>query len=168
MFLHDTDGSDSSRWLLKALRESSHELESQLYGLDEDELRWRPSEGAMSLKEIAAHLRDCEEHLLEMLELLATENEPRLKRFDPDALVLDHDYRESDLYDVLERFSFLRHCVVNLLWSSAGEWERSGRHPLRGAVSIAQLVREQHEHDLEHLWEARHIKEELQHGARTR
>lgn len=167
MFLHDTEGSDSSRWLLKALRESSHELESQLYGLDEDELRWRPSDDQMCLKEIAAHLRDCEEHFLQVLELISTQDEPLLKRFDPDALVVDRDYRDSDLFEVMDQFSYLRHCVANLLWSTAGEWERAGKHPLRGSVTMAQLVREQHEHDLEHLWEARRIKDELQ-GARTR
>jgi hypothetical protein len=34
-------------------------------------------------------------------------------------------------------------------------------------VSIARLAREQNEHDLEHLWEARRVREALTEGARS-
>jgi len=163
MFPDDLDRPSQARWLLKALRESAHELESQAWGLDEDGLRWRPSDGDMCLKEIAAHLRDCEEHLIATLEQIVERDQPKLKAFDGDALVMDRDYRGIDLYEVLDQFSYLRHRTANLLWSLMGdEWEREGRHPYLGLVTIAQLVREQHEHDLEHLWQARHLREALQ------
>ncbi len=166
MFPQESEGSSESRWLLKALRESAHELESQLWGLGEEGLRWRPSDDAMSLKEIAAHMRDCEEHFLQTLELIVARDEPKLKSFDGDALVLDRDYQQIDLAEVLEQFTYLRHRAVSLLWGSvAGEWERTGRHPYLGPVSIAQFVREQNEHDLEHLWQARKIREALQQRA---
>lgn len=153
---------DESRWLLKALRETAHELEAQLWGLDEDDLRWRPSGDAWSLKETAAHLRDCERHFVETLELIVYEDEPRVAAFDADALVLERDYREADLYDVLEEFSLLRHRAVNLLWSHEGPgWERAGRHPYLGPVTIAQLARQQNEHDLEHLWQASRLRQGL-------
>ena len=153
---------DEPRWLLKALREAADELESQLWGLDEDDLRWRPSDDAWSLKEIAAHLRDCEEHFLQSLELIAFGDAPRIPAFDADALVLERDYRESDLDEALERFASLRQRTVNLLWSLApDDRERTGLHPYRGLVSIGQLAREQTEHDLEHLWQARRLREAL-------
>src|SRR3989304_9971364 len=110
---------DESRWLLKALREAAPELEAQLWGLDEGDLRWRPSDDAWSLKETAAHLRDCEEHLLQSLELIAYQETPCIPAFDADALVLEQDYRDCDLYDVLERFEDLRHRTGNLLWGRA-------------------------------------------------
>ncbi|MGB2695944.1 MAG: DinB family protein [Dehalococcoidia bacterium] len=164
---HDESRPDG-RWLLKALREAAHELESQLWGLDEDDLRRRPSDDAWCLKEVAAHLRDCEEYFLETLELIAYRDEPRLEAFDADGLVLDRDYRETDLYEALERFEYLRHRTVNLLWSLEGEgWERAGVHPYRGPVSIAQFAREQNEHDLEHLWQARRLRETLEQPAAT-
>ena len=153
---------DASRWLLKALRETAHELESQLWGLSEDELRWRPSDDDWSLKEIAAHLRDCEDHFVDTLELIAFQETPRIPAFDGDALVLDHDYRQIDLYEALERFEYLRHRTVNLLWSLTPDgWERTGVHPYLGPVSIVRLTREQNEHDLEHLWQARRLREAL-------
>ncbi len=57
---------------------------------------------------------------------------------------------------------------MDVLWGSAlGECDRKGRHPYWGTVTIAQLVREQNEHDLEHLWQARNIRESLAQGATT-
>ena len=153
---------DESRWLLKALRAAAHELESQLGGLREEGLRWRPDEDGWSLKEIAAHLRDCEEHFLRSLELIAYQDTPRIPAFDADALVLEHDYRTIDIYVAMERLEYLRHRTVSLLWGLAPEdWERTGQHPYLGPVSIARLAHEQNEHDLEHLWQARRLQERL-------
>jgi hypothetical protein len=160
---------DEARWLLKALREAAHELESQLWGLEEAELRWRPSEDDYCLKEIAAHLRDCEEHFVECLERIARKEGARLPAFDGDALVLDRDYREADLYEALEGFGSLRQRSVSLLWGpGCDDWERCGVHPYRGRVSVAQLTREQSEHDLEHLWQARRLRQALSERARPR
>ena len=153
---------DQARWFLKALRETAHELDSQLWGLDEDDLCRRPSDDAWSLKEVAAHLRDCEEHFLESLELITYADAPRISALDADGLVLERDYRQSDLYEVLERFAYLRHRTVILLSSLApADWERCGLHPYLGEVSIARLTRSQNEHDLEHLWQARRLRQAL-------
>jgi len=160
MWPRNESGNGESRWLLKALRETAHELESQLWGLDGDDLRWRPGDDALSLNEIAAHLRDCEEHFLRAIELIAFDDCPRIPAFDADALLIERDYRESDIYDSLETFERLRSRSVSLLWTS-DEWERVGRHPYLGDVSIAQLTRRQSEHDLEHLWQARRVREAL-------
>jgi hypothetical protein len=153
---------DESRWLLKALRETAHELGSQLWRLDEDDLRWRPSDDGLCLKEIAAHLRDCEEHFVRALEAIAYQDAPCIAAFDADALVLEGDYREGDVYETLEQLEHLRYRSVNLLWNlEDGDWERAGVHPYLGPVSIARLAREQNEHDLEHLWQARRVREAL-------
>ena len=41
------------------------------------------------------------------------------------------------------------------------DWQRTGIHPYRGKVSIHDIARELHEHDLEHLYQARIIREHL-------
>jgi hypothetical protein len=152
-----SDEPDEERWLLKALRETAHELESQIWGLDEEDLRRRPSEDSMCLKEIAAHLRDCERYFLRTLELITLESEPRIQSFDGDALLYERDYRESDVFDSLEELSYLRQRAVSLLWQE--DWDRTGMHPYLGPVSVRQLARAQSEHDLEHLWQARRLRE---------
>jgi hypothetical protein len=167
MELRGEAGQDDSRWLLKALRETAHELERQLWDLDEPDLCWRPSDDAWSLKQIAAHLRDCEEHFVETLERIAFEEQPRLRALDADALVLERDYQGIDVFDALASFEELRYRSVQLLWGEP-DWERAGVHPYLGSVSIAQLARQQHEHDLEHLWEARRLRHALEAKAPAR
>jgi hypothetical protein len=153
---------NETRWLLKALRETAHELESQLYGLSEDELRWRPDDDAPSLKEIAAHLRDCEGHFLDCLERIVVNRSNSVPCFDADALLLERDYRGSDLYDLLQRLEHLRYRTVSILWNlDDEEWSLSANHPYRGPVSVLELAREQSQHDLEHLWQARRIIQQL-------
>jgi hypothetical protein len=152
---------DETRWVLKALRETAHELESQLWGLRNKQLRWRPSEDGMSLKEIAAHLRDCEEHFVECLELIAT-GAAKIPCFDADALVIERDYRGCNVYEVYERFEHLRYRSVGMLWElEPEEWERTSEHPYAGSISILRLAREQSQHDLEHLWAARQLHAQL-------
>ncbi len=101
--------------------------------------------------------------------MIVERDEPKLKAFDGDALVMDRDYQEIDLFEALDQFTYLRHRSVDVLWGPAlGEWNRKGRHPYLGPLTIAQLVREQNEHDLEHLWQARNIRESLAQRTPTR
>ena len=96
------------------------------------------------------------------LEAFAHQDAPCIAAFDADALVLERDYRESDIYETLEQLERLRYRSVNLLWDlDDDDWERTGAHPYLGPVSIARLAREQNEHDLEHLWQARRVREAL-------
>ena len=150
------------RWILKALSEAGGELIDQFYGASERELSWRPPDDEWSLKEIAAHLRDNEELVLEQMRLMASDEEPELPARDVDALPLERDYRSADIEDFLSAFGGLRRQTQRLLWGLAPEdWGRCGRHPYRGKVAIAQVARELAEHDLGHLWQARRLREAL-------
>jgi hypothetical protein len=153
----------TQRWMLKALHEAAEELQSQLWGLSEDELCRRPAPDEWSLKEIAAHLRDAEACFLERLTLIVSQEEPELPDIDIDAYVLERDYRSLDLYEVLLEFSRLRHRTSGLLWSlEPSEWERAGLHPYRGRLSIMQVARDMNEHDLGHLWQVRRLRRQLE------
>lgn len=153
------------RWVLKALREAGEELIDQFHGASEKELRRRPQDDEWSLKEIAGHLRDNEELALEQMRLMAEGDEPELPLRDVDALPLERDYRSSDVHELLRAFAGLRRQTHRLLWSLAPEdWGRCGRHPYRGDVTIAQIARELAEHDLDHLWRARRLREALRRG----
>ncbi len=41
------------------------------------------------------------------------------------------------------------------------EWQRGGLHPYRGRVTLLDLARDIHEHDLDHLYQARRLRESL-------
>lgn len=153
----------TQRWMLKALHEAANELQGQLMGLSEDELCHRPAPDEWSLKEIAAHVRDAEVAFLERLTLIVTEDEPDLPDVDSAAYVTERDYQSLDLYDVLLEFSRLRHHSAAILWSLApDDWEREGLHPYRGRLSIMQVARDMNEHDLEHLWQVRRLRRQIE------
>ena len=153
----------SQRWMLKALHEAADELQGQLLGLSDEALCHRPAPDEWSLKEIAAHLRDAEACFLERLELIVSEDEPRLPDIDVDAYVLERDYQSADLYEVLREFSLLRRHSTGLLWGlEPADWEREGLHPYRGRLSIMQVARDMNEHDLGHLWQVRRLRQQIQ------
>ncbi len=162
------DERDPQGWVLKALREAGNSLLSEFHGLGEEELRWRPDGGGPSLKEVASHLRDAEELTLAQMGAIAEGEAGEVPAWDVDVLLLERDYREGDLAAALAEFRRLRRETTYLLWGlSPPEWERAGEHPYRGPVTLGQLARELAEHDLEHLWQVRRLKEQLAEAVRT-
>jgi hypothetical protein len=150
------------RWLLKAVREAAGEMYSQFSGLSERELRWRPAEGEWCLKEVAAHLRDAEQMYRRQVELITRSREPRLPYEPVDVLPYERDYRNEPLAELLYEWAAAREETVWLLRTlDEDDWERRGHHPHRGQVTVYDVVREMHEHDLEHLWQARRLRSQL-------
>jgi DinB superfamily len=155
--------SDSSGWVLKALRECSNIVVRELSALDEDELLHSPAEGDWCLKEIAAHLRDAEELALRQMNDIAEGGRRPLPAWDIDLLPAERDYRSADLGDLLSELRALRQETTYLLWSlEDADWRQSAEHPYRGPVSIETLARELAQHDLEHLAEVRRLKAALE------
>jgi DinB superfamily len=155
-------GSDTSGWVLKALRECSNIIVRELSALDEDELRHSPGEGEWCLKEIAAHLRDAEQLALRQMTAIAEGGRGTLPAWDVDLLPAERDYRSADLGDLLSELRELRQETTYLLWGLDDRaWRASADHPYRGPVSIETLARELAQHDLEHLSEVRRVKAQL-------
>lgn len=152
---------DSLGWVLKALRETGSLIGREFYGMDEDKLVERPHEDDLSLKEIAAHLRDAEELAVSQLTAFA-ERSSKLPAWDIDVLPHERDYRSSDLDEVLSELRMLRRESTHLLWdASADDWSREAAHPYRDKVTLEQMARELAQHDLEHLWQVRRIKSDF-------
>ncbi len=150
------------RWLLKAVREAAGELFSQFSGIDERGLRWRPAEGEWCLKEVAAHLRDAECLYQRQIELIAQNRNPELPHEALDVLPFERHYRDEAMQRLLYEFGDTREETVWILRTlDEDDWSRCGVHPYRGRVSIFDIVREVHEHDLEHLWQARRLREQV-------
>ena len=154
---------DPQAWTLKALREAGGSLLSELYGLDEERLCWRPAEGEWSLKEIAAHLRDAEELALAQVQAFVS-GWPRSKlpAWDVDVLPEERDYQGEEIEEFLASFRSARRETTLLLWGvTESDWAREAEHPFRGPVTLGEVARELARHDLEHLWQVRQLKERL-------
>ncbi|MCH8052025.1 MAG: DinB family protein [Chloroflexi bacterium] len=157
---------DSAGWAMKALREAGGSLVSEFAGLDETALRHRPAEDELSLKEIAAHLRDAEELALRQLTVASEEPDKRLPVWDIDVLPFERDYRNVDLEGVLSEVRNLRSQTTMLLWMLRDwDWRREVTHPYRGQITIEMIARELAQHDLEHLWQVRRLKQALAEAA---
>ncbi len=152
----------SKGWVAKALREAGSSLLSELYDLDEERLVWRPVEGEWSLKEIAAHLRDAEELALAQFNAFVAGSSSALPAWDVDVLPQERDYQSGEIARGLASFRGMRRETTYLLWAlTEADWRRSAEHPYRGPVTLGELARELAQHDLEHLWQVRQLKEWL-------
>jgi hypothetical protein len=151
--------SDSLSWVLKALREAGNSIVNELAGIDEKSLCKRPADGELSLKEIAAHLRDAEELAnLQMTALIESRSKPVPVR-DIDVLPLERDYRSYSLRKLLSEFRTMRRETTYLLWGvDERQWKRPGKHPYKGEITLEEIARALAQHDLEHLWRVRQLK----------
>lgn len=159
------DERDSQGWVLKALREAGGTLVREFYGLSEDDLCRRPPDGDWCLKEIAAHLRDNEQLAVEQIGAIVEQRDGRLPAWDVDVLPHERDYRSADIDELLSELRMLRRQTTNMLWLiSEREWTAEADHPYRGKVTLEEIARELAQHDLEHLWQVRRLKTEIEPG----
>lgn len=160
--VHQQVSSSERRWLMKAVREMSGELYRQLSGVNEKGLRWRPARGEWCLKEIAAHVRDAEILYQQQIEAIADGRGGRLPHEALDVLPAERGYIEEPLQHFLYEYEAAREETVWLLYTlDEDDWRRTGLHPYRGEISIHDIARELHEHDLQHLNQARRTREAL-------
>lgn len=150
------------RFLMKAVREAAGELYGQIVGVREAGLRWRPRSDDWCLKEVAAHMRDAELLYQRQIELISNLTDPELPHEAVDILPSERDYLNDDVDRFLNEFASAREETVWLLrMMDEEEWQRTGLHPYRGRISINDIVREMHDHDLEHLYQARRLRDEM-------
>ena len=150
---------DNQRFLLKAIGEAGRELVEELYCVGRREADCRSPDG-WSYRQIAAHLRDNEEMVLSYLERILSRREPRLEAIDAERALDDPALVTEPLDRILDEFAYLRRQTQFLLWDvSPSGWQRRGIHEYRGPCTVLQLARELNQHDLEHLWQVRRMRE---------
>ena len=149
---------DPKSWLLKALRETAHAMESLLWDLDDGDIDRKFGVG-WSCAELITHMASMERGFLDRLERIVSLDEPRIAAFDADSF--DAPERQS-VYEAMDDLGELRRRTMHLLWSlDDGDWRRKGVHPYLGPLTIMQVAREINEHDLSHLWQLRRLCDQL-------
>ncbi len=156
-------GSDP-RFLVKALSEASGELRELLWGVPRSQLHRRgaPPDEDWTLAALAYHLCEVEDGVGRQLFIIFSGDEPEIPHVDFDDIPDPELAQGLDATGLVEQFGWARQRTTYLLWDlDDRDWKRSGIHPYRGRVTVADLARELYQHDLEHLWQARRMTESL-------
>ena len=149
---------DAKAWLLKAMRETAHAMESLIWDVDDDVLDRRPQPDEWSCKELISHMSEMERRYIDWLERIVRMDDPALAPFDGDSIEPVHSPEDTATFDLMDEFGVQRQQTVYLLWSLDGvDWERCGRHPYLGEMTVTRIAREMNEHDLAHLWQLRRL-----------
>jgi hypothetical protein len=98
---------------------------------------YRPDPRRFTLREILAHLADCDDVWLERLVRTRDDDQPAFAGFDADAMATQMDYAHSDPWHSLNRLQESRRNISCLLRSLPdADWERVGINALLGPMSI--------------------------------
>jgi hypothetical protein len=147
------------------LRALPGRVEEQVQGLSEEALRWRPSPGEWSIKEVCCHLRDSFEIDGERIEHMLSEDDAFLPSYDQEALAADRDYQNESMPLVLTALRAFSGGLAYLLENLADEeWQRRGRHEERGPMSIGQYAQLLADHAREHLEQIKALRGQLPPG----
>ncbi len=124
----------------------------------------RPAADVWSPAEVTAHLADSELFFGTRLRLILTADKPYLEACDQDRLARRAGYRDWPPLLALSRLRTRRLESLELLEGcSAEELARTGRHPQRGPLTVADLVADALAHDTVHIGQ---IRERLERAAK--
>ncbi len=113
----------------------------------------RPRPGKWSAHEHACHLAEVHPLFFERLELMLSEERPRIVPYHPDQAAQDGALLEMNLDSALERFTTDRQRLVARLKRLRPEdWERSAEHEEYARYSIFIMFRHLALHDLSHAY----------------
>ncbi len=119
-------------------------------GLGSDVCDRAPAPGKWSVREIVAHLADCELVFGFRLRQTLSEDHPSIQPFDQGAWALR--YKVYDLPSAMALFAAARAWNLLLLrGTSAAERKLSVTHPERGTMTLWTIVETMAGHDINHL-----------------
>jgi hypothetical protein len=150
---------------IKALAETAPRLAALLRRATPEVWALRPRPGVWAPVEVLAHLADTELFYGTRVRLVVTGDRPFLQPFEGAILAERAGYISWPPSVAFERFRTRRAETLDLLSScSAVELARVGVHPVRGEMSVADLVAVMLAHDTDHVGQ---IRERLVLGATT-
>jgi len=118
----------------------------------DDDLRKAGPGGSLGAVEVLSYLRDFEELFLSRLTIIIEADNPRLEWVEDSLWPIERDYVHRDPLAMLQDFVALRNQTVQtLLDSPIAVWERTGRHPALGQVTIRRYVERVVQRDGEYI-----------------
>jgi uncharacterized damage-inducible protein DinB len=146
-FLTETGGVSDPAEIIKS---TPVKIENLLQALGPEKLNVQPAPGKWSVREILAHLADCEIVFAFRLRQTLAENNPVVQPFDQDKWALT--YGQYDARMAAAVFSAVRQWNVALIAGlSDTDFDKPMNHPERGDMKFRDVVATMAGHDRNHL-----------------
>jgi uncharacterized damage-inducible protein DinB len=134
------------------LASTAARLRELVAGRSQNDLARQPAPGRWSVREILAHLADCEVVAGWRLRSILAASGTTLQAFDQNRWAKAFKYEETPTAESLDLFEVSRRANVRLLRAvDPVALENFGIHEERGRESVAHLIRLYAGHDLNHL-----------------
>jgi len=154
---------------LSILRSTPRRLEKLTSSLSPRDALARPVRGKWSVKEILAHLNDCEIIYGFRYRRIAAEPGTPLAAFDQEVWAKELQYRKQPLPAILESFVALRkHNLALLKVLPKGVWAQVSPHPEYGTISLREMVVHLAYHDRNHTAQVERIVSAVEKGLRKK
>ena len=128
------------------------EFIAAIQGASEAALPKRPDEKNWSAKEIICHVRDTEEFFLDRFQMILSFDEPIFSPADAERWAAERQYLRNDAGEALSAFRRRRQETLQFLKGlTAGQWERSCIHKIRGRMTLRDYFNLLRGHDKIHL-----------------
>jgi hypothetical protein len=146
--------------LLERFRRGPELVAALMTGAAGPELDFVSAPGKWSLRQIVAHLSDCEIVYSDRFRRVAAEDNPTLIAFDQEAWAAKLNYAHRKTSESLETFRRLRHENYDLLKElPEAVFERTGNHSQRGTVTLRELVEGSASHAEGHARQVKEVRE---------
>jgi uncharacterized damage-inducible protein DinB len=146
-----TDSAERSTYL-EALRQFPDQLNALVSGLSAEQLTTAFQPGEWTVAQNVHHVADTHMIFITRIKHLLTTDTPRFVAFDQDVWAQQPDSTQAD---VAASIGILRgvhqHLTILFEQASTEDWARSGIHPHRGEVTLADLLRLTVAHGNAHL-----------------
>ncbi|HSE43630.1 MAG TPA: DinB family protein [Acidobacteriota bacterium] len=141
---------------IQVLRKTPDTLRELLDGVDLKTISKKPSESDWSPREILIHLIDTEFAWGFRYRVIMGENEPDLTPYDQNLWAKRFTYGDQDATQLIRAFTPLRRVNMELLQTvDPSLYEKKGKHPQYGFITVAQMIVHLAAHDLNHLQQIR-------------
>jgi hypothetical protein len=138
------------------LRKTPDTLRELLDAVDLETLSRKPSEKDWSARQILIHLIDTEFAFGFRYRVIMAEHEPSLTAYDQNSWADQFTYGDQDATQLIRAFTPLRRVNMELLQTvDPSCFEKKGKHPEYGWITVAQMIPHLAAHDLNHLQQIR-------------
>jgi hypothetical protein len=145
--------------LVARYREGYGVLLAALEGLTREELDWRPSPEAWSVRDVVHHLEDAELTGAVRLRRLLTEAAPLLPAFDEEVYRRRLAYAERPIEPALDAVRAAHGTTAELLDRlTADDWARAGTHSEEGPYPLGRWLAFHAAHTHEHAAQIRQLR----------